>query len=243
MPPALPLNAWLRYDCVARELARLPGVDSVLEVGVGLGAVGARLALTYRYVGLEPSPESCEIARRNIEPAGGRVICGDIGALAPGEKFAVVAAFEVIEHIEDDHAVLAAWRAHVRPRGWVMLSAPPFQARYGPHDRSVGHYRRYEPQQMRKLLEESGFSEVRILLYGFPLGFALETARHVIARASDQKDKTMAEQTALSGRLRQPAAWLGPVTQGLTLPFRLLQRPFLNTELGTGLLAVARLTE
>lgn len=240
MLPGLPLNAWLRYDCIVRSLAGLPEVDSILEIGTGLGAVGARLARRYTYVGLEPSPESCAIARRNIEPAGGKVICGDITALDAGELFALVGAFEVIEHIEDDAATLRLWREHVRPGGWVMLSAPPFQSRFGPHDRTVGHFRRYEPEQMAKLLVETGFTDPQVFLYGFPLGYALETARHVLARTSNQEGSTMAEQTAASGRRRQPPKWLAPVTQGVTLPFRVIQRPFLHTRLGTGLFALAQ---
>lgn len=236
----MPLNAWLRYDCIARSIARLPDVDSILEVGTGLGAVGARLARRYKYVGLEPSPESYAIARRNIEPAGGKVICGDVTALDPGDLFALVGAFEVIEHIEDDAATLRLWREHVRPGGWVMLSAPPFQSRFGPHDRAVGHFRRYEPEQMAKLLVQTGFTDPQVWLYGFPLGYALEASRHLLARVAGPVGNTMAEQTAASGRRRQPPRWLAPITQTVTLPFRVVQRPFLRTRLGTGLFAVAQ---
>jgi SAM-dependent methyltransferase len=238
--PGLPLNAWLRYDCIARSVAALPEIDSILEIGTGLGAVGARLARRYRYVGLEPDPESYAAARRNIEPAGGTVICGDVTVLEPGQLFSLVAAFEVVEHIEDDAATLRMWREHVRPGGWMMLSAPPFQSRFGPHDRAVGHYRRYEPEQMARLLTDTGFANPQIHLYGFPLGFALEAARHLLALVSSQAGSTMAEQTAASGRRRQPPNWLGPVTQGVTLPFRVIQRPFLRTRLGTGLIALAQ---
>jgi SAM-dependent methyltransferase len=238
--PGLPLNAWLRYDCIARSIASLPDIDSILEIGTGKGAVGARLARRYEYVGLEPDPESYAIARANIEPAGGKVICGDVTALEPGETFALVGAFEVIEHIEDDAGTLRLWREHVRPGGWVMLSAPPFQSRFGPHDRTVGHFRRYDPEQMAKLLTDAGFSDPQILLYGFPLGYALEAARHGLARISGPVGNTMAEQTAASGRRRQPPTWLAPITEGVTLPFRVLQRPFLRTRLGTGLFAVAQ---
>lgn len=240
MLPVLALNAWLRYDCIARSLARLPEVDSILEVGTGLGAVGARLARRYRYVGLEPSREICAIARRNIEPEGGTVICGDVTALDAGALFALVGAFEVIEHIEDDAESLRLWREHLRPGGWVMLSTPPFQAHFGPLDRASGHFRRYEPEKMARLLVETGFTEPQISLYGFPLGYALEAARNLLARTSSKESGTMAERTAVSGNWRQPPNWLAPVTQGVTLPFRVIQRPFLQTRLGTGLFALAQ---
>jgi SAM-dependent methyltransferase len=235
--PVLTLNAWLRYDCIERSLARLPEIDSILEVGPGLGALGARLARRYRYVGLEPSPEACAMARHNIEPVGGTVICGDATALDAGALFALVGAFEVIEHIEDDAASLRLWREHLRPGGWVMLSTPP---RFGPLDRAGGHYRRYEPEKMAELLLTAGFIEPQIWLYGFPLGYALEAARSVLARTSSKEGITMAEKTADSGQWRQPPNWLAPLTAAATWPFRVIQRPFLNTRLGTGLFALAQ---
>ena len=242
MLPVLALNAWLRYDCITRSLAKLPGVDSILEIGTGLGAVGARLAARYGYVGLEPSKESCAVARRRIEPLGGTVICGDVTALDPGEVFALACAFEVIEHIEDDEGSLRLWRKHIRPGGWVMLSTPPFQSRFGPLDRGGGHYRRYEPDWMAELLVKTGFKEPRIWLYGFPLGYALEAARNGLATLSrkEKEGESFAERTESSGRWWQPPDWLAPVTQAATLPFRIMQRPFLGTRYGTGLFALAQ---
>ncbi len=240
MLPVLALNAWLRYDCIARALAALPEVDSILEVGTGLGAVGARLARRYKYVGLEPSAESCAVARRRIEPLGGTVICGDVTALDPGDLFGLACAFEVIEHIEDDAGSLRLWREHIRPGGWVMLSTPPFQSRFGPLDRASGHYRRYEPDKMAELLLETGFNEPQVWLYGFPLGYALEAARNGLAALSRKEEVSLAEHTEASGRWWQPPDWLAPVTQAATLPFRVIQRPFLRTRYGTGLFALAQ---
>lgn len=240
MLPVLALNAWLRYDCIARSLAELPGVDSVLEIGPGLGAVGARLARRYGYVGLEPSKTSCAIAKSRIEPLGGTVICGDVKALEPSDMFAVACAFEVIEHIEDDAGALRLWRKHIRPGGWIMLSTPPFQGRFGPLDRASGHFRRYEPDWMAELLVQTGFKDPRIWLYGFPLGYALEAARNTLAAFSRTEQKSLAEHTEASGRWWQPPDWLAPVTQAATYPFRLIQRPFLGTRYGTGLFALAQ---
>jgi SAM-dependent methyltransferase len=238
--PVLALNAWLRYDCISRSLAELPGVDSILEIGPGLGAVGARLASRYGYVGLEPSKTSCAIAKSRIEPLGGTVICGDVKALAPEDIFAVACAFEVIEHIEDDAGALRLWREHIRPGGWIMVSTPPYQLRFGALDRVAGHFRRYEPDRMAELLVQTGFKEPRIWLYGFPLGYALEAARNTLAGLSRTERKSLAERTEASGRWWQPPDWLAPVTQAATFPFRLMQRPFLRTRYGTGLFALAQ---
>jgi SAM-dependent methyltransferase len=238
MRPPLTLNAWLRYDHVRRLLRDLPHVRSVLELGPGAGAVAARLCERYDYVGVEPDPDACALARVRVGAAG-EVLCGDDGVLPRSARFDLVCGFELLEHMEDDAAVLRRWRERVREGGFILLSVPAHARRFGPHDRLVGHYRRYDPEQLAELLRECGFARPVVLSCGFPLGYALETARNAIGRLA-RAEQTMAERTASSGRRLQPPQWLGPVTQAATAPFRLLQRPFARTGLGTGLVVLAQ---
>lgn len=237
--PPLTFSARLRYDLVRRKLQQLSGVESILEIGAGEGAVGARLSRSYRYVGVEPDRTACEVARFRIEPSGGQMVCGDVSALDPGATFDLVCAFEVLEHIDNDGKALAEWAARVRPGGWVMLSVPPYQRRFGPSDRAVGHFRRYEPEHMRELLLASGLREPQVLLYGFPIGYALDAAKNALVRVA-RADGSREELTAASGRRFQPKGRLGNVITVLAAPFCILQRPFHETRLGSGLMAVAR---
>jgi hypothetical protein len=92
------------------------------------------------------------------------------------------------------------------------------------------------------LLASGGFDEIRLWTYGFPLGYVLDWARNVIAARSPIRG-SMDERSAVSGRHLQPPDNLGWATQLASLPFRLLQRPFFPTELGTGLVALARCAE
>jgi SAM-dependent methyltransferase len=236
--PPLTLNAWLRFDLVTRTLATLDGVESVLEVGAGEGAAGARLARLYRYVGVEPDEEACAVARSRVEPAG-KVVCGEISDLESGSLFDLVCAFEVLEHIEDDEGAVRTWREYLRPGGWIMLSVPPHQRRFSHTDVGAGHFRRYDPPKLGALLERCGFVEPRLLMYGFPVGHALEFARNLVHRLAPPGG-TLAERTASSGRRLQPPDSLGWLTATITAPMRLLQRPFFKTRLGSGLVAVAR---
>lgn len=241
MKPPLPLNAWMRYDLVRLILRSLGGqVSSVLEIGTGEGAVAARLAQRYDYVGLEPDPSAYARAVERLEGRG-RMLAGDVSALAPGDSFDLVCAFEVLEHIEDDAAALVEWQRRVREGGWLLLSAPAHQRRFGPHDRIVGHYRRYDPDALAELLRATGYADPVVFTCGFPLGYALEVGRNAIGRlAASHGNGSMDEQTAASGRWLQPPDWIGWLTAGATAPFRLLQRPFARTALGTGVVALAR---
>lgn len=243
LPPLTP-NAWLRWDLVSRMLPE--NAYAALEVGCGQGGFGVRLSRLYRYVGLEPDPESFRIAQERIAAHGGHgeVRNGDLSALKPSETFDLVCAFEVIEHIEDDDKAVAEWAARLRLGGWLLLSTPAFQHRFGPGDAMVGHFRRYDPAILRRLLQETGLVDIEVHQYGGPLGYVLEAARNQIGKrrmaALARTGATMAERTSGSGRLLQPRSRLrGAATQWGTLPFRWLQRRFPGH--GPGLVAKARL--
>ena len=235
--PPLTISGWLRYEIVRRRL-RLLGTRSILEIGPGVGGVAVRLARDYDYVGVEIDPESAGIVRQRLARAGrGRVVTG-----RPAEVegvFDLVCAFEVLEHIEDHLGALRDWRDRIRTGGWLALSVPAGQARWGDHDVRAGHFRRYERESMLTLLGEAGYDRPEVISYGFPLLTSLQPAWDALsARAA--KAPTLQERTEASGRFRQPPAWSGYVTQVVSLPFAFLQRPFASTRLGTGFVAFAR---
>ena len=216
------------------------GIRSVLEIGVGQGALGYRLAERYRYVGLELDGEALAVARSRLRR--GTLVHGDLGALAPEDRFDLVVATEVLEHYEDDVAALRAWRERLVAGGAVLLSVPAFPERFGPWDVKAGHYRRYEREGLAVTLRAGGFEPVAIRTYGFPLGNLLEAARDAVATRQATKG-SMEERTAASGRLLQPSRSTGWLTAGAGAVGGVLQRPFTGGRLGVGFVALARATD
>jgi SAM-dependent methyltransferase len=215
---------------------------SILEIGCGQGAFGARLARRATYLALEPDERSFLIAKPRIESAGGRVANLSSDRLGNDNQFDLVCAFEVLEHFEDDSAAIEEWREHVAPGGHLMISMPAWQQRFNSWDRMVGHYRRYSPACVTELLHKSGFVDVRVVVYGWPLGYALEWVRSGIARrrgvATETDSPSMQMRTAASGRVLQPKAIRGWIMQVGVAPFVAMQS--LAPGHGTGLVAVAR---
>lgn len=243
LPPLSP-NSWLRWSVVSRLLPAPDPTLRVLEVGCGQGGFAARLAQDYDYVGVEPDASSCTVAQRRLAEAGGRgeVRQGDLGALRDGELFDVVCAFEVIEHIEDDHAAMREWASRLHPGGTLLLSTPAWQRRFGAADEMVGHHRRYDPPVLRDLLTGAGLVEVELVHFGTPLGYVLEAGRNAAGRrrlAQGATAASKAERSDASGRTLQPTtAFAAGAARLGTLPFRGVQRLFPRT--GPGLIARAR---
>ena len=234
-------NAWLRYDVVERMLPS--GVTDVLEVGCGRGAFAARLAARYRYLGVEPDGESCAVAARRVAAVGHGEMRNIAAEALARRQFDLVCAFEVLEHIDDDGGAVAGWAGLLRPGGWLLLSVPAHQRRFGAWDDLVGHFRRYDPAAISALLAGAGFTEIVIRLYGFPLGYLTEPLRNLVARRrlAAASGDSPAARTAGSGRQLQPSSSvLGRAIRWGTLPFRQAQRAFPRA--GTGMVVRARLS-
>lgn len=241
--PPLILRSQMRWDVVGPLIRQLHPL-TVIEIGVGQGAAGARIAAiaSRSYTAFELDPSSFEVAAARITPYGGVVYNRPIGEVGPPPAD-LLCAFEVLEHIENDSDALAEWCRFVAPGGHVMLSVPAFPERFGPMDTYAGHYRRYTPDQLTELVSSVGLVDIRTVLYGAPLGYALEAVRNRLdarrlARLSDA-DRSPEARTSASGRFRQfsSRSWRSSVVNAAAVPFCHLQRVWPG---GVGLVLVAR---
>jgi SAM-dependent methyltransferase len=243
MEATVPLsaNARLRYDAIDRLLAPL-SARSFLEIGCGQGALASILARRYDYYGYEPDAASYSVTRRRLEQLGRGRVANLALPSDPNRVFDIVAAFEVLEHLERDDEAVLAWTRWLTPGGHLLISVPAHPDRFGPADEYVGHFRRYSRVGLHDLLERAGLSQVTIEAYGFPLGYGLEWARNwLLSLRMRRSPASMADRTGESGRTLQPAAALAPLLWAGTLPFRYLQRPFASSDLGTGFVARGKL--
>ncbi|MEH3145674.1 MAG: bifunctional 2-polyprenyl-6-hydroxyphenol methylase/3-demethylubiquinol 3-O-methyltransferase UbiG [Methylobacterium frigidaeris] len=123
--------AYIR-DAVCRHLGRDPASPnpldgvSLVDVGCGGGVLSEPLArLGARVTGLDPAPTNIRVARAHSEEAGVPVDyrAETIEAMvAAGERFDVVLAMEVVEHVTDMRAFVATAAEAVKPGGLLFAA-------------------------------------------------------------------------------------------------------------------------
>jgi len=68
-----------------------------------------------------------------------------------------VTCINVLEHIEDDAKALRNMHCLLNKNGRLVLVVPACDQLYGTLDALVGHYRRYDKKELRRVLNEAGF--------------------------------------------------------------------------------------
>jgi 2-polyprenyl-3-methyl-5-hydroxy-6-metoxy-1,4-benzoquinol methylase len=108
-----------------------------------------------------------------------------------GDPFDLVAAFDVIEHVEDDVGAVAALAARLRPGGFLVTSVPANAWLWSEHDAQHHHKRRYRLSDYRPLFEGAGLTVRRATHFNtvlFPLIAAARLAKSVARLPGGDED-------------------------------------------------------
>jgi SAM-dependent methyltransferase len=141
-------SMWALWDTVSAYVAER---THFLEIGAG---TRPRIPIGGSYF-VDLSPKALEALRRRE----GRCTAGTAEALPfPEEIFDLICAFEIVEHVPNDRAVLQEI-SRVLKRGERFIFSVPLHMEYWTrHDELAGHVRRYHPGELESLLAEHGLS-------------------------------------------------------------------------------------
>jgi SAM-dependent methyltransferase len=107
-----------------------------------------------------------EYSQLGADMASGRgltVVRGDATALPiAADSLGLVVAYDVLEHIEDDHAAAREFLRCLRPGGRLLVAVPADMRLWSAHDEAVDHVRRYDRDELLALIYGAGFRDVTI---------------------------------------------------------------------------------
>ena len=159
-------------DLIRRE-ANLPADARILETGCGTGHNLSMLGVFGHIDGLELDDEAAALSEKRL---GRKVMRSPLPALdeVPGD-YDLIGAFDVIEHIDDDTAALAAIATKLKPGGKFMMTVPAHPWMWTAHDVVNHHKRRYSKRSLKALIDGSPMRLDKIGYFNsllFPLAVA-----------------------------------------------------------------------
>lgn len=162
------------HQWVFSSFAADVGKGTVLEVGSGHGRYARLLApRVEKLIVSDIDASAIDQLRGELAPLPNVefVVMPGVDPDRLGRQVDTVLMVNVLEHIEDDIAVLAACKRALASDGRVIVFVPAFPALYSRMDKEAGHFRRYRRVELRKAMEGAGF-HVQQLRYFNAIGFA-----------------------------------------------------------------------
>lgn len=136
-----------------------PAARRYLEVGCGTGTVLRAVAASRSWnllVGSELHPSGLAHARQRL-PVDVEFVQMDARDIPASGVFDLTGAFDVIEHIADDEAVLRGLRSATRTGGGTIIAVPQHPWLWGHSDDIAHHQRRYRRGELEEKLVRNGF--------------------------------------------------------------------------------------
>jgi len=168
-------------DLIRREVS--PN-DCVLDFGAGLGTFVIPIKPLCRTI-------ACVEIDRDL-----RQRLSDVGySVSPDSKnistgsIDLIYALNVLEHIEDDAAVLEEFRRVLKATGKVLIYVPAFKMLFSSMDHKVGHFRRYTKATLEEKLWKAGFL-VKTITYVDSVGFLVTLVYKLVGSRSGHLSRT-----------------------------------------------------
>lgn len=168
-----------------------------LEVGCGNGSF-------LRYVSDKTSADITGsevyvpgVLATQAKVSGIRLMQLDATRMPFSDVYDVVAAFDVLEHIDEDEKAIAGIHKALKPGGAFMVSVPQYQWMWSDLDEIVKHRRRYGRSELVEKLQTAGFDVSYVTSHVFIL-FPLMAASRLLTNILKKKAESTREHTQFS---------------------------------------------
>jgi SAM-dependent methyltransferase len=176
-------------DVIDRRI-KLPAGARVLDIGCGTGAVLEALSARFEAYGTDTSQLAIELCgQRGLTNA----FCCTLETFPRKElQFDLVILLDVVEHIDDDLAILRQAQRHLKAGGWAIVTVPAYQFLWGPHDVVNHHKRRYTRTGLQRVLQAAGFDLPMLSYFNtilFPAALAAWAAEKLVGVKADPRPR------------------------------------------------------
>lgn len=196
-----------RNKCVMAIIQRFPPRDYIIDVGGGNGFVSRCIqAAGFNVVLLEPGQEGVLNARsRGVKHIFHTTFQG---AGFSKNSLDSIGLFDVLEHIQDDHAFLSMVHSSMKSGGRLYVTVPAHQYLWSWVDKRAGHFRRYSISSVTQTMNESGFNVKYASCFFSGLSFPIFVSRTLPTllrlpkdRSHEKREKTHRTRKGLSGKI------------------------------------------
>lgn len=194
-----------RRELFTRMLDRcLPGSDAasprplrIADMGCGTGVNLDALSRFGHVFGVDVSETALSFCRERKDYR----LCQAPMSCLPFRSGTIdlLTAFDVLEHGEDDAAMLSEAFRVCAPGGWALFAVPAYRFMWGDHDVAAHHYRRYTRREIQTKVEASGFRIHRMTYINsflFPVSVVFRHAKNAaswILRARGREVKARSD--------------------------------------------------
>lgn len=146
-------------------------IRNILEIGSGIGLITEDLANIAPVTATDISKDFCSMLKEKFWYRPDIKVVNWDATQSSGlddQKFDLIVAFNVLEHIKDDQEALENWRQMLNDEGQLVLLVPSSPGLFSNIDKAVGHYRRYEATKLKETLAKN--FEIQECTFGNSLG-------------------------------------------------------------------------
>lgn len=176
---------------VQRNLSKT-GKTKFLEIGCGTGNFIKQIVdnENLEITGSEIYLKGLHYAKKSLP--GVDFVQFDVTKGKIGEQFDMIAAFDVIEHIENDIAAISNLSEMTNKDGVLVISVPQHMFLWSKLDEIVKHKRRYSKRELVTKLKENGFDISYVTSFLFVL-FPLMLVSRIFDKGHDQSQSDEVE--------------------------------------------------
>jgi SAM-dependent methyltransferase len=172
-----------------RRKAQPKAGAQLLEIGCGTGHNLSMLSEFGDVEGLELDDEARAVAEQRLGRPVRNAPLPELEGV-PEQHYDLIAALDVIEHIDDAKAAMDSIARRLKRGGKLVITVPAHQWMWSAHDVVNHHKRRYSKRALRKLIEGSPL-RLEVIGYFNSLLFPLAVAERLSSKLRGKDDANL----------------------------------------------------